>query len=52
MWVILKIWQNLTQGVVVPLTRKADEVILAGWIKTTGKDKRLENRKKCVIDSF
>lgn len=36
----------------VPLTRKANEVILARWIKTEGKDKRLENRKKSVIDSF
>lgn len=33
---------------VVPPTRKANEVILAGWIKTEGKDKRLEKRKKNV----
>lgn len=54
MFVVLKIWQNLRQGVAVPLTRKANEVILAGWIKTEGKDKRLKNGKKInsVIDSF
>lgn len=49
---ILKIWQNLRQDMVVPLARKANEVILSGWIKTEGKNGRLENRKKCVMDSF
>lgn len=54
MFIVLKIWQNSRQGVAVPLTRKASEVILAGWIKTEGKDKRLKNGIKInsVIDSF